>query len=62
MAETYKKIDDNTLEITSTYIHQVERKHFEEEKQMAERDIIEAQKRIDEINMKLNVLGKIVTS
>ena len=38
--ESYKKIDDNTLEVT--YSYQRKKKELEEEKQMAERDKEEA--------------------
>ena len=56
MAETYKKIDKDTLEITSTNIYQRERERLEEEKQMVEQDAIRIKKRIDKINIKLAVL------
>lgn len=59
MTETYKKIDDNTLEITSTNVYQDKRKHLEGEKQKAEWDMVEAQKCIDKINTKLGVLNKV---
>lgn len=59
MAETYKKIDKDTLEITSTHVHQSKRKHLESEKQRAESDMVEAQRHIDEVNIKLTVLNKI---
>ena len=58
MIETYKKIDDNTLEVTSISVSQNDRKHIEAKKQRAEGDILEAQKRIDKINTKLTVLDK----
>lgn len=58
MAETYKKIDNNTLEIVSTSIRQNTRKHLENEKQKAQQEILEAQKRIDTVDIKLTVLNK----
>lgn len=58
MAETYKKIDDNTLEVTSVFIRQSSKEYLENEKQKAQQEIIEAQKRIDEVDAKLGVLNK----
>lgn len=59
MAETYKKIDDDTLEITSNHIYTVEKQHLEDEKQMAKRDKEEAEKRIENMNMKLDILKEV---
>lgn len=58
MAETYKKIDVDTLEVTNISVSQNKRKHLEAEKQRAEGEILEAQKRIDLVNVKLAVLNK----
>ena len=58
MAEIYKKIDDNTLEITRTSVQQYKRKYFEDEKQKYETYILKAQKYVDKINVKLAVLDK----
>ena len=58
MAETYKKIDDNTLEITRTSVQQYMRKYFEDEKQKYEMYILKTQKYVDKINTKLAVLDK----
>lgn len=58
MAEIYKKIDNNTLEITRTSVQQYKRKYFEDEKQKYEMYILKAQKYVDKINTKLTVLDK----
>lgn len=58
MAETYKKINKDTLEITSNHTYTVEKQRFEEEKQMAEMDKEQAEKRIENIDMKLDILNE----
>ena len=58
MAETYKKIDDSTLEITRVTTQQYNRKYLEGEKQKAEERIRKSQAYIDKINIKLAVLDK----
>jgi len=58
MAETYKMINKDTLEITSTNKYQRSRKDFEDEIQVTERDKQEAQKRIDELQSKIAILDK----
>lgn len=54
--QTYRKIDNDTLEITSNHSYLVKKEHLEEEKQMAERDKEETERRIEEIEVKLGVL------
>jgi len=56
MAETYKKIDEDTLEIT--YKHTVEKEHLLEEKKMHEQDIVRANEEITRIDAKLTILTK----
>lgn len=56
MAETYKKIDENTLEITTTHKQTIFKKDLEQEKQDRERDISHAQTEISDIDNKLNAL------
>ena len=56
MAETYRKIDNDTLEIISNHTYTVEKQHLEKEKQDAERDKEHAEERIEHIDMKLDIL------
>ena len=56
MADIYKKIDDDTLEITSTHIYQREKAHLLENKRMCQDDIVRAQKEIEKIDGQLNIL------
>jgi len=56
--ETYKKIDDETLEITTTYVQQVKKRDLEQEKKMAVNEQKHSQSMIDKIDTKLNVLGE----
>lgn len=58
MAETYEKINEDTLKITSICISQIERQQLEEEKQMAKDKMVRVQKWIDGIDVKLAVLGE----
>lgn len=56
MAKTYKKIDDDTLEMTTTHTQKVKKADLEMEKEMFEGEIECAKERIAEIDEKLDKL------
>ena len=56
--ETYKKLDENTLEVTLSQVSQQERQELEEEKQKAEQQMAKTQEWIDGINIRLAVLNE----
>ena len=59
MAEDYRKIDQDTLEITKTRVSQQTRQRLEEEKQRAEAQMVKIQEWLDGINARLAVLDKV---
>ena len=57
--ETYKRIDEDTLEITTTYTQLVKKEDLEREKEMFVNDKNQNQIHIDEVDAKLTVLTKV---
>ena len=56
--EEYKKIDSDTIEITTTFIRIEDKKHLLEEKQRLENDIAQIEIEIAKIDIKLETLEK----
>lgn len=56
MSEILKKIDEDTLEITTTYVQQIEKEELERRKKELEQDILRAEEEITKINNQLNIL------
>ena len=59
MTDTYEKIDESTLKITTTC--EIPKQQLLEEKAMWEHDIASLQKRIADIDAKLGILTKVVS-
>lgn len=56
MSETYRKIDSETLEITSNHTYLIKKEHIEDEKQMAKVEKERIEKRIEKAEAKLDIL------
>lgn len=50
MGKTYRKIDEDTVEVTETVIYKMKRENLERAKAEKDADSAELQKAIDEIN------------
>ena len=59
MPYLYKKLDNNTLEVTDTNVYQESRQELEEERERATMEMIEIQKRIDGLKTKIAILDEV---